>query len=84
MRGRYEEIRSRGVEVLALAPGTVEETGAFAATRDLPFPCLADPEREVYRAYQVDSHLFSLGQQPALYAVDWEGIVRYAFIGTQQ
>ena len=84
MRGRYEEIRGRGVEVLALAPGTPEETGAFALARDLPFPCLADPEREAYRAYQVESHLYSLGQRPALYAVDKEGIVRYAFLGTQQ
>ena len=84
MRERYEEIRSRGVEVLALAPGTPEETGGFALARDLPFPCLADPKLEVYRAYQVESHLYSLGQRPALYAVDREGVVRYAFLGTQQ
>lgn len=84
MRGRYSEIRERGVEVLALAPGTVEETGAFVAARELPFPCLADAEREVYRTYQVESHLLSLGQRPALYAIDRHGIVRYAFLGTQQ
>lgn len=70
--------------MLALAPGTLEETGAFAAVRELPFPCLADPELDVYRAYEVESHLLSLGQRPALYAIDREGIVRYAFLGTQQ
>lgn len=84
MRGRYSEIRERGVEILAFAPGTVEQTGAFAAARDLPFPCLSDPEFEVFRAYDVESRLLSLGQRPALYAVDREGIVRYAFVGTQQ
>jgi peroxiredoxin len=84
LRGRYGEIRSRGVEVLALAPGTLEETGAFVAARELPFPALADPGREVYRAYDVESRLFSLGQRPALYAIDREGIVRYAFLGSQQ
>jgi peroxiredoxin len=84
LRGRYEEFRGRGVEILALAPGSVEETQAFAVARDLPFPCLADPAREVFRAYDVESRLLSLGQRPALYAVDLEGIVRYAFLGTQQ
>lgn len=84
MRGRYGEIRERGVEVLALAPGTLDETGAFAAERELPFPCLADPGFEVYRAYDVESRLLSLGQRPALYAIDRDGVVRYAFLGTQQ
>jgi peroxiredoxin len=84
LRGRYREIRERGVEVLALAPGTLEETGAFVVAQGLPFPCLADPELEVYRAYEVESHLLSLGQRPGLYAVDREGTVRYAFLGTQQ
>lgn len=84
MRGRYEEIRGRGVEIVAIAPGTREQAGAFAAERDLPFPCLADPELKAYADYEVESHLLSLGQRPALYAIDREGIVRYAFLGTQQ
>jgi peroxiredoxin len=84
LRGRYDEIRGKGIEVLALAPGGVEETGAFAARRAIPFPLLADPDREVFRSYQVESRLRSLGQRPALYAVDRDGIVRYASLGTQQ
>jgi peroxiredoxin len=84
LRRRYTEIQERGVEVLALAPGDVDQTGAFAAARELPFPCLADPSLEVYRCYEVESRLLSLGQRPALYAVDREGILRYAFLGTQQ
>jgi hypothetical protein len=28
--------------------------------------------------------VFSLGQRPALYAVDERGIVHYAYVGTQQ
>ena len=84
MRDRYQEIRNQGVEVIALAPGTLDQTGAFAAARGLPFPLLADPQRDVYRAYQVESRLLSLGQRPALYAIDRHGIVRYAFLGSQQ
>jgi peroxiredoxin len=84
LRRRYSGIRARQVEVVALAPGDVEETGAFAAACELPFPCLADRERSVYRAYGVESRLLSLGQRPALFAIDVEGIVRYAHVGTQQ
>jgi peroxiredoxin len=84
LRDLYHEIRGKGVELIALAPGALNETEAFAAERGLPFPLLADPKREVYRAYQVESRLLSLGQRPALYAIDRQGIVRYAFLGTQQ
>jgi peroxiredoxin len=84
LRERYDEIRGKGIEILALAPGSLDQTGAFAAARGIPFPLLADPEFEVYRAYQVESRLLSLGQRPALYAIDRDGIVRYAFLGTQQ
>jgi len=84
LRRRYEDIRRRGVEVVALAPGAEEKTAAFAATRHLPFPCLADPRREAYAAYGVEARLSSLGQRPALFAIDRAGIVRYAFVGRQQ
>ena len=84
MRERYDEIRATGTEVLALAPGTLDQAGAFAAAHGLPFPLLADPQLEVFAAYQVDSRLLSLGRRPALYAIDRDGVVRYAFLGTQQ
>jgi peroxiredoxin len=84
LRERYDEIRDKGVEVLALAPGSLEQTGAFAAARGIPFPLLADPQLEVYRTYQVESRLLSLGQRAALYAIDRDGLVRYAFLGAQQ
>lgn len=50
----------------------------------MPFPCLADPHRAVYRLYHVLSRLWSLGQRPGLYIIDREGIVRYVYLGTQQ
>ena len=70
--------------MLALAPGSIDQTDAFAAARGIPFPLLADPQRDVYRAYQIESRLLSLGQRPALFAIDLGGVVRYAFLGTQQ
>ena len=84
MRERYDEIRGKGIELLALAPGSLEQTAAFAVADALPFPLLADPDLAVYRTYQVESRLRSLGQRPALYAIDRTGVVRYAFLGSQQ
>lgn len=84
MRGQYNDLHQNGVEVLALAPSRIDEAQRFAATNRIPFPLLADPTLRVFRAYQVESHLLSLGQRPALYAVDCNGIVRYAYLGSQQ
>jgi peroxiredoxin len=84
LRERYDEIRGKGIQLLALAPGSLEQTGAFAAAHALSFPLLADPHLAVYSTYQVESRLRSLGQRPALYAIDRTGVVRYAFLGSQQ
>lgn len=84
MRERYGDIRGKGIELLALAPGSLDQTGEFAAAHEIPFPLLADPDLDVYGAYQVESRLRSLGQRPALYAIDRDGLVRYAFLGSQQ
>lgn len=50
----------------------------------IPFPCLVDPEHSVYNQYEVRSKLLSLGQRPALFIIDREGVVRYAYLGWQQ
>ena len=51
---------------------------------DIPFPCLADPKREVFRQYDVKSAMVSLGQRPGLFVIDGDGIVRFAHLGFQQ
>lgn len=70
--------------MLAIAPDTVERARSYFQSHDIPFPCLADPERHVFRQYDVKSALMSLGQRPGLFIVDGEGVVRYAYLGWQQ
>lgn len=84
MRDRYSEFQERGAEVLAIAPDTAENARSYSERSGLPFPCLPDPERKVFRMYDVKSTLVSLGQRPALFIVDREGIVRFAHLGWQQ
>ena len=79
-----EEFEKRDAQVLAIAPDTLERAQTYFQRHDIPFPCLADPDRQVYRRYDVSSALISLGQRPGLFIVGREGVVRYAYLGWQQ
>jgi len=84
LRERYAEFQERGAEVMAVAPDTPERARSYFESNQIPFPCLADPERSVFRVYDVKSALVSLGQRPGLFIIDGEGVVRYAYLGWQQ
>jgi peroxiredoxin Q/BCP len=84
LRDSIEEFEKRHVQLLAIAPDTLERARAHFQRNDLPFPCLADPDRLAYRQYDVKSALVSLGQRPGLFIVDREGVVRYTYLGWQQ
>ncbi|TMF98614.1 MAG: peroxiredoxin family protein, partial [Chloroflexi bacterium] len=66
MRDRYEEFEKRGAQVLAIAPDTLENARNFFRSHDIPFPCLPDDDRTVFRRYDVKSAMISLGQRPGL------------------
>ncbi len=84
MRERYGEFQERGAEVLAIAPDTLERARGYFQRHNIPFPCLPDPDRQVYRLYDVKSAMVSLGQRPGLFVIDAQGVVRYAYLGWQQ
>jgi len=84
LRDRYEEFDKRGAQVLAIAPDTLENARNFLQEHAIPFPCLPDPDRTVFRQYDVKSAMISLGQRPGLFIIDKEGVVRYAYLGWQQ
>jgi peroxiredoxin Q/BCP len=84
LRDRYGEFETRGAEIIAIAPDTLETARTYFQSNDIPFPCLPDPERKVFREYDVKSAMISLGQRPGLFVIDKEGIVRYAHLGGQQ
>jgi peroxiredoxin len=70
--------------VIAIAPDDVEHSRQYFDRHDIPFPCLADPSRKVFRQYDVKSALVSLGQRPGLFVLDGQGVVRFAHLGFQQ
>jgi peroxiredoxin len=53
LRGRYDEIRSRGGEVVAVGTGSVRHAAAFVADESVPFPVLVDDDARAARAASV-------------------------------
>ena len=84
MREDIERFTGAGAQVVAIAPDTAEGVARFVRDRDFPFPLLADSDHSVFDAYDVVSRMASLGQRPAVFVVDRDGIVRFDSIGTQQ
>lgn len=84
MRGDVEKFRQRGAQVVAIAPDTKAGVERFTKGEPWPFPLLADETHQVFDAYDVVSRMLSLGQRPAVFVVDREGIVRFDAIGVQQ
>lgn len=84
MRDRYNEFEERGAQLLAIAPDTLENAQRYFEANDIPFPCLPDRDRQMFRQYDVKSAMISVGQRPGLFVIDKEGVVRYAYLGWQQ
>ena len=70
--------------MIAIAPDSVENARRYFEMNTIPFPMLADPDRKVFREYDVKRAMVSLGQRPGLFVIDGEGVVRYARLGFQQ
>lgn len=84
MGEQYQEFLAAGAEVVAIVGDSVEAARSYFEKNRLPFPCLADPNHEIYDRYRVETKMLSLGQRPGLFILDRHGIVRYAHVGSQQ
>ena len=84
MREDHELFVERNAKVVAIGPHSREEVASFSEGKGFPFPLLADPDHQVFDAYDVQSRMASLGQRPAVFVVDAGGTVRFDSIGTQQ
>jgi peroxiredoxin len=84
LRDDIDRFRRAGAQVVAIAPDDADGVARFVRDNNYPFPLLADPDHRVFDAYDVLNKLVSLGQRPAVFVVDRDGIVRFDSIGTQQ
>lgn len=84
MRDEFDAFQTRGALIVCVAPHGIDDAREIRDRDALPFAVLADEDRSVFRAYDVASTALSLGQRPAVFVVDAEGDVRFAYVGTQQ
>lgn len=87
MRDRSEELKARGLDVLAVFCQKRENVAAWLRRHPLPFPILVDEDRSrakrwgVYVLLSYDSiHI----ARPASFVVDRAGVIRYARIARNQ
>ena len=86
---RYREIAAAGAEVLVVFPGSPDKVQDFIrAAKEiteqegpgaLPFPVLLDVSLKNVKAFGIEGDL----AKPSTYVIDREGVVRYAFVGSQ-
>ena len=84
MRDDYERFTAVGAEVLAISAESPARAESYLRSHALPYPTLVDEDHAVFDAYDVTSRLISLGQRPALFVIDAEGVVRFEEVGAQQ
>jgi len=84
LREDIDRFTEAGARVVAIAPDTLDGVEKFVRGNEYPFALLADVDHAVFDGYDVVSTMMSLGQRPALFVVDGEGVVRFDSIGTQQ
>ncbi len=72
----YQQFQEAGAEIIVILGDTMERAQEYARIVNAPFPILSDPEREVYRIYELEK-FFLLIQRTASLVIDQDGIVRY-------
>jgi peroxiredoxin Q/BCP len=72
----YEQFNEAGAEVVVILGDTLERAQEYAKLLNLPFPVLSDPERKVYKIYELEKY-FLLIQRTASIVIDRNGVVQY-------
>lgn len=73
LRDRYETLQDAGIQVIGVSADDVESHKAFADKYDLPFPLVADPDKEIIDQYDVDGRFGNA--QRVTYLINTDGII---------
>ena len=73
LRDHYEEFKEKGYEVLGVSADSAKRQKNFCVKNELPFPLLADEDKEVINAYGVWGPKKFMGRE-------YDGIHRTTFI----
>ncbi|MCD6598756.1 MAG: thioredoxin-dependent thiol peroxidase [Bacteroidales bacterium] len=73
LRDHFDELKARGFELLGVSPDSVLRHQKFTEKYDLPFPLIADEEKEILIAYGVWA-------EKKMYGRSFMGVLRTTFI----
>ena len=81
LRDQYESLNMDDIAVIGVSGDNVESHQKFAEKYKLPFPLVADPDREILKKYGVwgEKKLYgrtSLGIKRTTFLIDEEGVIR--------
>ena len=71
-----QDFQKADAEVVVILGDTRERAVKYAKQLKVPFPVLADPDRAVYQAFDLEKVAFVI-QRTASVIVDREGVIRY-------
>jgi peroxiredoxin len=72
----YKEFQAENCEILLILGEPVEKAKRYAETLHLPFPVLADAERNEYHRYGLEKAMVFI-QRTASVVIDLNGVIRY-------
>lgn len=84
MRDDHNDFVAAGASIVAVAPETESAVKRYVNEHPVPYLILSNSDHQAFDAYDVASRALSLGQRPALFVIDRDGIVRFDSVGTQQ
>lgn len=81
-RDHWSEIQAAGAVVLGVSTDTVKKHAGFAGKFELPFPLVADPDKQVVTAYGVYAEKsfmgrVSLGTHRVTFLIGPDGVIRH-------
>ena len=76
VRDRWEDYSATGAEVVGISTNSVESHKSFAENHDLPLTLLADADRKVIEAYDVESWLPNRTARSVV-VIDPQGVVSF-------
>jgi peroxiredoxin len=80
LQSRLDDLRSRGVELLAISPEPLETSSAMAAELGLTFPVASDADGTVIHAYGIRNRFMGFGTllpHPSVFLIDRQGVIRF-------
>jgi peroxiredoxin len=72
----YSEFQAHNFQIILILGASLEKAKRYVQILHLPYPVLADPERNIYHRYGLDKALIVI-QRTASLIIDPKGRIRY-------